>query len=331
MKNNQRLRDHMDSLDMAVLAVKIEAKYKVDVFANSIPETYGELRKRLVITREHPLFAELWHKYENKEPITCLTSGTTGEPKQVTHPFEFWQRHIRPGSSEDVWGLCYDPTHIAGVFVILQAFANNSKLVLLWGSDNPTEEILENRITHLSASSTFYRLLEGVFYSVKSLTIGSMRPIDNLKFKFPKAEIRNIYATTEHGVIGVSNSDWYELKNNMTVTDAGELVVDGIPTGDMVVLNEDKFMIQCRIGQFAKVGGEKVYFEYVETVLMENNPAIQQIRVYAKDNPITGELLFADIVCEYKNISTQGLEKYQVPMINYVNQIDMTYNGKVKR
>lgn len=333
MKNDIRLRDTMDSLDMAVLAVKIEDKYKVDVFKDSIPETYGELRRRLLIDRYHPLFHKFWVCFSGYGSITCQTSGTTGEPKEVTHPWEFWNQHIRPGSAADIWGLCYDPSHIAGVFVILQAFANNSKIVLLWGHENPGEEIIENRITHLSASSTFYRMLPGTYPDVKRVTIGSMRPLEDLTVKFPAAKIKNIYATTEFGVLGVSEGDWFPIKDNMSIDlTTGELFVDGKPTGDLVLVDNGRYFIRGRAGQFANVAGEKVYFEYVETVLLANNPEISAIKVFAEPNPVSGEILRAKVVgIGDMELDFSGLKKHERPLVYWVSSIETTDNGKIKR
>lgn len=331
MKNEILLRDVMDSLDLATLSVKIEDKYKKDVFRESIPKTFGELRSRLLINRDHPLFSDIWMKYINKESITCKTSGTTGVPKEVTHPFEFWEKHIRPQNETDVWGLCYDPTHIAGIFVILQAFVNNCNLVLLWGHVNPSEEIIENDITHLSASSTFYRMLNGVFPNVKKVTIGSMHPLEDLSVKFPNSKIRNIFATTEYGVIGVSSGESFNLKENMSVTDDNELLIDKLPTGDLVSVSGDTFIILGRKSQFANIGGEKVYFEYVETTILKNNPSISGIKVYSKPNSITGQILVADVVGNIDDINVYGLKKFEIPYIKKVEKIELTDNGKIKR
>jgi hypothetical protein len=332
MKNEIRLRDIYDSIDLAVLSVKLESKYKSDPFSKSIPETFGELRERLLIDRNHPLFADVWKKYVNKQPITCMTSGTTGDRKQITHPFEFWEKHIRAGSANDIWGLAYDPEHIAGIFVILQAFVNNSKIVLLWEHENPSEEIIENGITHISASSTFYRMLTGVYPEVQKVTIGSMRPLDDLNIKFPNATIKNIYATTEHGVISVTNGEWFKLKDNMDVVN-DELIVNGKPTGDLVRVCYDLFCLCGRKGEFANVGGEKVYFEYVERIMMLNNSFFDQIKVYSKENSVTGEILVADVVSKDRNreVIFTGLTKAETPIVYYVANIETTENGKVKR
>ena len=339
MNNSTKLKEVFDSLDLAVMSVQLENQYGFDPFAGAIPLTFGDLRKQLIITRDKPTFKKIWDAYSRQEAIKCYTSGTTGEPKSVSHPYSFWQKHIRPGSPNDIWGLCYDPDHIAGIFVILQAFANNSSLVYLWNHPDPGEEIHQNRITHLSASPTFYRMLEGdVFPLVKSVTIGSGSPLTDLSTMFPNAKIRNIYATTEHGVIATSNDVVFELKENMKIFQ-GELYVDDKPTGDQVEFTVDEgksyFVIKGRKDGFANVGGEKVYFEYVERILLQNNPAIKAIKVAARPNSVTGEILFAEIELDDPDdlnpINFTGLKKFEIPIMQFVNNIAKTKTGKVKR
>jgi acyl-coenzyme A synthetase/AMP-(fatty) acid ligase len=204
----------------------------------------------------------------------------------------------------------------------------------LWNHEKPSEEITENHITHLSASSTFYRMLSGTFPEVKSVTIGSMRPLENLQYRFPNAKIRNIYATTEHGVIGVSKGDWFPIKENMIVNEYHELLIDGVLTGDLVLVNHDNntFWIRGRKDQFANVGGEKVSFEYVEQVILANNPQIQKIKVYAKSNSVTGEILLAKVCQVGEEIPDfTGLQKHEIPMCELVYDIETTDNGKIKR
>lgn len=49
MSRDTRLRADLglDSLDLAVLTVKLEAKYKVDVFKDGIVTTFGEILEKI--------------------------------------------------------------------------------------------------------------------------------------------------------------------------------------------------------------------------------------------------------------------------------------------
>jgi len=95
--------------------------------------------------------------------ITLFTSGTTGIPKKITHDFNTITRFVKyyHNNKKSIWGFAYNPTHMAGVQVFLQALLNGNEIIRLFGL-LPKEiyrEIKENNITHISATPTFYRLL----------------------------------------------------------------------------------------------------------------------------------------------------------------------------
>ena len=110
--------------------------------------------------------------------LTLFTSGTTGRPKQVTHSLEGLTRMLKVSASHEpnVWGLAYNPTHIAGVQVILQAFFNGNPLVNLFQASREeiVRALVEHKVTHLSATPSFYRLL--LRWSRKTGQEGSLNP-----------------------------------------------------------------------------------------------------------------------------------------------------------
>jgi acyl-CoA synthetase (AMP-forming)/AMP-acid ligase II len=67
--------------------------------------------------------------------ITLFSSGTTGQPKMVKHTWETLTRALKISEKHlpNVWGLAYNPAHIAGIQVILQALLNQNTLVRLFG------------------------------------------------------------------------------------------------------------------------------------------------------------------------------------------------------
>ena len=91
------------------------------------------------------------------------TSGTTGKPKVVAHPFRSLTRTIRTDRAvpdRHVWGLAYGITRFAGVQVLLQSQLSGSPLII-----PPPDADLAGRVrafaelgcTALSATPTMWR------------------------------------------------------------------------------------------------------------------------------------------------------------------------------
>lgn len=111
--------------------------------------------------------------------LTLFTSGTTGVPKKVSHDFNSITRFVKISeiNKSCIWGFAYNPTHMAGIQVFFQALLNGNSIVRLFGlSINLIHnEIKNNKITNISATPTFYKLLlpcKEIFPSVKRLTSG---------------------------------------------------------------------------------------------------------------------------------------------------------------
>ncbi len=103
---------------------------------------------------------------ESKSNITLFTSGTTGIPKKVRHSVNSLTRMVRYGEkhSSDIWGFCYNPTHMAGIQVFFQAFLNINPMIYIYGADNNEiyGRISEFKVSHISATPTFYRLFTSI-------------------------------------------------------------------------------------------------------------------------------------------------------------------------
>ena len=89
------------------------------------------------------------------------------------------------------------------------------------------------------------------------------------------------------------------------------------------------------------VGGEKVNPNEVESII-NSHPEVSFSRVFGKKNSVSGFL----VVCQIKKIKNsklsekdirkylfnKGLENYKIPrLINFINQIETTKTGKIKR
>lgn len=297
--------------------------------------------------------------------LTLYTSGTTGLPKSVTHGLENLTRLVRksPKHNDDVWAFAYNPTHIAGIQVFLQALLNNNSLVDVFGvsRDIVTKRIGQYRVTNISATPTFYRMLLPIdheYPSVKRITFGGERfdasLADDMKRMFPNAKPRNIYASTEAGSVLESTSDRFKITDpERCRIEDGRLFIhnsllgesnteDGwYDTGDLVEpldLEQSEFRFLSRASEIINVGGYKANPLEIEEVLC-SHPFVSKARVWGKANAIVGNILMADIVltgdCEEKDIRLylkEKLQGFKIPrVITFVADIDTTRSGKIKR
>ena len=55
--------------------------------------------------------------HSSQAKITLFTSGTTGQPKKITHSVEHFIQtaRISDNHAEDRWAFAYNPTHMAGL------------------------------------------------------------------------------------------------------------------------------------------------------------------------------------------------------------------------
>lgn len=302
--------------------------------------------------------------------LSLYTSGSTGLPKQVTHRRETLARTLREGPRHagDVWALAYNPTHIAGIQVALQAFSNGNTLVDVFGLDRAaTQERLRRwAVTHVSATPTFYRLLlplEAPLPSVRSLTLGGERAdpdlIGRLKAAFPSARVHNLYASTEAGTLLVADGELFGIhpavEGKVRVED-GQLLVarallaafegrqlegDWYPTGDRVEIVSDsplRFRILGRTGDFINVGGAKVDPAEVEDALRAF-PGVLEARVFGRANSVVGTLLCAEYTSgeplaepDLRSHLASRLQAHKVPrLIKRVETLAKTRTGKLSR
>lgn len=185
----------------------------------------------------HPLLGDWLREIRgSKSRIRLTTSGTTGQPKQVVHSIETLTRGVRIGErhANDIWGLAYPLDSLAGLQVLFQALFNQNTVVQLFGLPIETvhESIEKYRITHLSCTPTFLKMMGSGSYShdaVKRLTTGGERCDSSastvVQELFPNARHRNIYALTEVGNLLIADGDQFsiptDLQKHVTVIDGG--------------------------------------------------------------------------------------------------------------
>lgn len=309
---------------------------------------------------------------ESKSQITIYTSGTTGLPKKVVHSISSLSREIKTGPKFDssIWGLAFNPTHMAGLQVFFQALLNCNTLVDISNMDSTTvnQLILKHKISHISATPTFYRLLNSkdvVFNDVQSITLGGEKSDDNLykivRRMFPFAKVKNIYASTEAGALLCSADDFFyipeRLKDKIVVNEnvlyLHESLLGQMPnlviengwycSGDVIEWKENSnhyFKLIGKSNEMINVGGYKVNPHEVESELRCID-GIENVFVFGKANSVLGNLICAEIVLEkgaeieekkIKDILRMKLQQFKIPRrIFFVDKLNLNRTGKISR
>jgi acyl-coenzyme A synthetase/AMP-(fatty) acid ligase len=300
--------------------------------------------------------------------ITLFTSGTTGQPKKIVHNFESITRNIKVSSNHscDVWGLAYNPTHMAGIQVFFQALHNFNSIVRLFqlSPDTIHSEIESCKISHISATPTFYKLLlpsEHIHPTVKNITSGGEKFSNSIRDQilkmFPYAKITNVYASTEAGALFASKNDVFTLRSSFTglvKIEQNQLMIhksllgvniqenEWYKTGDLVELIDTEslsFRFISRASDLINVGGINVNPLEIEEVL-QAHPGVKQSVVFCKNNSIFGNIICSQVVREDQDLTEfelrkylqENLQEYKIPrMILFVGEITTTRSGKTKR
>ncbi len=306
--------------------------------------------------------------YNSTSVLHLHTSGTTGEPKLVSHPVMSLLQGVRTGRGLDhaVWGFAYSCLHISGVLVLLQAWVTGASVVDLRNLSRKAlaKQIEATGVTHISAPTTFYRMalpLDKVCRSVVSVTNGGepldLASITDIQSSFPHAVIKNVYASTEFGSLLVSDGIGFSIPDRLVdqvrIEDgkimvhrfrlATNVVFDGewYDTGDVISwIDGDQFSIIGRAGEQVKVLGHLVSLSRIEEVIT-SLPDVGLCRVCATRHKVFGHLLTAEVVlADGSEVTKQDiklslggmLRDYEVPArIKIVDAIETTYSGKLAR
>lgn len=319
----------------------------------------------LYLVRE-PSDIEISTHHEQGFCLYLQTSGTTGKPKWCKISAERLLANIKPFDSlgGDSWLLCYHPFSFAGIQVLLQAMIAGNTL-LAYAQYSVAEQATlasEKGITALSCTPSYFRNLNMAWRNapppLKRITLGgeiaTQSVLDDASSTFPNAKIRHIYASTEAGVVftvsdkksgfplqylsnEVSDTPptkgWQlSVSNNELVLQKGE---EQIFTGDMVKFDQDRCHFVGRSDNIVNVGGAKV-----DTLALENQilnlQAVDDARVFAKANPITGNIIGLEVKSANQALAKQQLSEWQqnLPaymqprLVTWVPEITLSSAGK---
>ena len=304
--------------------------------------------------------------------ITIFTSGTTGQPKKVVHSISTLTRAVRvsQGHIGDIWAYAYNPTHMAGLQVFFQAFANKNTLVNVFNlqRNDVYRNIAAHGVTHISATPTIYRLLlpyEQPYLNVKRVTLGGEKSgtqlYDNIRLIFPNAKINNVYASTEAGSLFAAKGDCFQLpaglRDKFRVVNEELLIhhsllgrsdsfkLDGefYHSGDLIEWVDEAngcFRFKSRKNELINVGGYKVNPSEVEEAI-DSIEGVRQSLVYGKPNSVLGNIVVAEVLREEGSAVTDvdirkslrdKLQDFKIPRkIIFVEEFTLTRTGKIKR
>lgn len=302
-------------------------------------------------------------KYSNVN-LTLFTSGTTGIPKKVTHKLASLNQSVKVSDyyNNDIWGLAYNPTHIAGLQVFFQALLNKNLIIDIYNTSRSfvLNSFNKYKITNLSATPTFYRLLLPIpdeHSFLKQITVGGEKSDKNLIIKlkesFKNARITNIYASTEAGQILKSKGDFFKIENEKVKIENNEILIhknllgdndfskgEWYHTGDLIEYidsNKEYFKIVSRKNDVINSGGYMVNLTEIEELIIEID-GISDARVYSKSNAVVGNLILCEIQLiegvvllekDIKSKLAKRLQPHKIPrIINIVDFIQKTKTGK---
>ena len=300
---------------------------------------------------------------ENNAPgLVLFTSGSSGEPKAALHDFSklLDKFKTKRKALKTINFLLFD--HWGGLNTLFHILSCGGTIVILDNRkpDYVCELIEKYEVELLPTSPTFLNLLlmsmaykDKDLSSLKIISYGAEpmpeHLLNHLNKVFPDVKLQQTYGLIELGVMRSKSED----NNSLWVKIGGEgfdtRVVDGLlevksdsamigylnaespytedgwfKTGDSVEVKGEYFKILGRKSEMINVGGEKVFPQEVENVILEM-PEISDVLVYGGSNPFTGKVVCAkisyngdeaksEIIKRVKRYCREKLEPFKVPV-----------------
>lgn len=274
--------------------------------------------------------------------LVLFSSGSTGKPKAALHNFaKLLEKFKVPRNRmRAIVFLLFD--HIGGLNTLFYTLSNGGAVVV--AQDRNPDEICrlidQYRVELLPTSPTFLRLLliSEAYWSydlspLKLITYGTeVMPESTLKRLtqvFPNVRFLQTYGLSELGIMRSKSKDsgslwvkvggegfdtkivdrilWIKAESAMMgyLNAPSPFTEDGwFITGDVVEVDGEYIRILGRDSEIINVGGEKVYPGDVESVLQLMD-GVEDVMVNAEPNPITGQIVKAQIKLRTEETPTQ--------------------------
>lgn len=298
----------------------------------------------------------------NVPALVLFTSGSSGEPKGALHDFSKLLNKftVKRHALLTINFLLFD--HWGGLNTLFHVLSNGGTLVFLENRnpDYVCRLIEKYKVELLPTSPTFLNMLvisrAYERYSLNSLKLISYgaEPMPEsllilLNKLFPTIKLQQTYGLIELGVMRSQSqgngSLWVKIggEGYQTRVEDGILQIksdsamlgylnapspfteDGwFITGDSVEVDGEYFKILGRKSEIINVGGEKVFPQEVENVILEI-PDIIDVVVFAESNKLTGKIVCAkvkytgtenksEIIKQIKTHCRTKLETFKIPV-----------------
>lgn len=269
----------------------------------------------------------------NSPGLLLFTSGSSGEPKAALHDFSklLDKFKVKRKALRTINFLLFD--HWGGLNTLFHILSNGGTVVILENRtpDHVCELIEKYNVELLPASPTFLNMLilsrayeKWNLESLKIISYGAEPMPESLlnllNTKFPYVKLQQTYGLIELGVMRSQSENngslWVKLGgegfqarvvNSILQIKSDSAMIgylnadspftdDGwFNTGDLVEVKGDYFKILGRKSEIINVGGEKVFPQEIENVILEI-PEVTDVMVYGESNRLTGKIVCAKIV-----------------------------------
>lgn len=320
----------------------------------------------------HPMIEDL--RKRGNAGLVLFSTGTTGRPKAILHDFSYFLKRFetpRP-TLRTINFLLFD--HIGGMNTLLHTLFNRG--VVVAPEDRSVEGILasckEHGVEVLPTTPTFLRMMlmsglipDKVPESLRIITYGTERmdqpTLDQLCTLLPEVDFRQTFGMSELGIVRVKSEDRQSLFMKVGGEGVETKTVDGVlhirsanrmlgylnapspfdkdgwyDTKDVVEERNEFYKVVGRTSEVINVGGLKFMASEVERVALLHE-YVSLVKVYAKDNPITGQ--HAEIIVEpagadrfdkyaFKKHLTKHLQSHMIPRKIIVEKVEVGHRHK---